>query len=169
MLTRFTWNCTLPHKVVCPLAEILRLKLIALTGIVGHQKAQFAMEIAVALQNAGQRVAVIDNGDHSTSLACPTVLMYRSIDGFDERIYNKIQRMACDVILLVVSESTHPESLMIALEHLQDLLPDLTTRLIALIDDRTCDCFPHLRLMLEDTADITLHAPFDVNQISGDL
>lgn len=145
------------------------MKLIALTGIVGSQKAQFAIDIAMALQNSEIRVGIIDNGDHSAIPAIQSVLIHRLIEGFDERIYNEIQRMACDVILLVVSESTHPESLVMVLERLQDLLPDLTISLMALIDDRTCDCFPHLRMLLEDFADITLHAPFDVNQILGDL
>ena len=145
------------------------MKLIALTGIVGHQKAQFAVELAEALQNCGQRVGIIDNGDHSALLASQRVLIHRLTEGFDEPIYNEIQRMACDVILLVVSESTHPESLVMVLEHLQERLPDLTIRLMALIDDRTCDCFPHLRWMLEASADITLHAPFAVQQILGDL
>jgi hypothetical protein len=145
------------------------LKLIALTGIIGHQKAQFAVEIARALQDSGQHVGIIDNGDYSAIPTGRGVLTHRLIEGFDEHIYNEIQEMACDVILLVVSESTHPESLMMALAHLQHLLPELTIRSVALVDDRTCDCFPHLRSMLEDSADITLHAPFDVNQLLEDL
>lgn len=145
------------------------MKLIALTGIIGYQKAQFAAEIARMLQDSGQRVGIIDNGDHSAIPTGQDVLTCRLIGGFDEHLYNKIQGMDCDVVLLVVSESTHPESLMMVLAHLQHLLPELTIKLVALIDDRTCDCFPHLRSMLEDSADITLHAPFDVHQLLGDL
>ena len=63
---------------------------------------------------------------------------------------------------MIAAESAQPETIIDTLDVLQAAQPDSNIKLIALIDNRTCDCFPHLRELLEATADLTLHAPFNI-------
>ena len=140
------------------------MKIIVLTGIIGQEKAQFAVQLAQAYQDTGLRVAIINNGTVPIANGLTAKIYAGLILGGNEPLYNEIQTMQEDVLLVIAAESAHPEALIAALDNLQAAQPDNRSQLIALIDDRTCDCFPHLREILEVTADLTLHAPFSIDE-----
>ena len=70
-----------------------------------------------------------------------------------------------EIVVLSLSETKHPEAIRATLDELQHLRPDWDIHMIALVDDRMCACFPRLRREYEDYADLTLQAPFDVNEV----
>lgn len=117
------------------------MQLIALTGLVN--KRDVAERLAQALTHTGKTVTQVES---SADLAAV------------------VAAANTDVVLLSVAETMHPDALMLLLDGLHDVRPDLDIRQIALIDDRTCDCFPHVRELLEDYADMTLRYPYPVEE-----
>ena len=140
------------------------MKISILTGIIGQEKAQFAIQLAQAYLAKGLRVAIINNGNVSIDNKVTANIYLGLTLGDNERLYNELQSMQQDILLVIAAESAHPETIIDALDILQAAQPDSSSKLIALIDNRTCDCFPHLREMLEATADLTLRAPFSINE-----
>ena len=65
------------------------------------------------------------------------------------------------VVVWPVPAEVHPENVL----EMLDRFPNAEIRQIAMIDNRTCDCFPHLREMLEDHADLTLNYPFAIEEV----
>jgi hypothetical protein len=140
------------------------MKLIVLAGLPVYEKAEFASELARMLLASGRRVTLIDNG--ARPVEPPSGVTVRRIAGgcvccsLAEQLYQVMAEIDQGVAVLIASESAHPEALRLILENLRAGQPGLEFRLLALVDDRTCDCFPHVRQMLEDAADDVLYPPF---------
>lgn len=136
--------------------------LIVLTGLVSVEKAEAAAHLAGKAAGRGQRVTVLDN---IARLPMPA-------DGFAEppmRITGDISRvlpqvldhLEADVAILAAAETTNPDDLFVTLDALHDTHPHVGVRTIALIDLRTCDCFPQIRERLELYADHVLNLPVE--------
>jgi len=69
------------------------------------------------------------------------------------------------VVIAAVSETMHPETLFSALDRLHEQHPTLEMHTIALIDLRTCDCFPNVREVLERHADTVIMLPYDLSEV----
>ncbi len=67
--------------------------------------------------------------------------------------------MTSEIIILTASETLPPDDLFVLLDDVKERRPDLAIQTIALIDTRTCDCFPQFRLSLEAYADRIIHLP----------
>jgi hypothetical protein len=116
------------------------------------------------LMASGQRVTLIDNGTRPVE-PLSGVTVQRIAGGcvccsLAGQLYRVMAGIDQGVAVLIASESAQPEALRLILENLRDGQPGLEFRLLALVDDRTCDCFPHVRQMLEDAADDVLYPPF---------
>jgi hypothetical protein len=58
-----------------------------------------------------------------------------------------------------------PDALFILLDQLRDDDPALELSTLALLDTRTCDCFPNLRVTLEAYADYSVYLPVDTDEL----
>jgi hypothetical protein len=140
------------------------MRLIALAGLPAYEKAELATRLVQMLSAAGQRITLIDNGTRPVAPP-PDVTVERIAGGcvccsLAGQLYRAMTGIDADVVVLIASESAQPDMLRLTLENLRDSQPGLELRLVALVDDRTCDCFPHVRQMLEEAADQALYPPF---------
>ena len=69
-----------------------------------------------------------------------------------------------DVVLLAASEVSNPE---LVLGILDEVEAEVMT--MALIDTRTCDCFPQTRILLEDHADVVVSIPYRFDRVLQNL
>ena len=137
------------------------MQLIAITGIAGTEKGRLTLDMAWALIESGRQVAVLDNSGNNP-ISPPKDLQVRRnvrrINGtLNQRLHTIVAHLNADVVLLNVAESMPPDVLLGLLYQ-----GDADVRVIALADDRTCDCFPELHAVLEAHADLTLHYPFSL-------
>lgn len=133
------------------------IRLTAVMGLVVQEKINYVRDRAAYLHEQGQRVRVLDNiarlSIDPASVPCPVERISGTLQA------QRITRHASstDEILLAVSETAHPDEIFAKLAWLTDI--QLTT--VALIDTRTCDCFPHVRKTLEALADSVIHLPYE--------
>ena len=69
------------------------MKIIILTGIIGQEKAQFAIQLAQAYQDMGLQVAIINNGNVPIDNKVTTNIYLGLILGDNEPLYNELQNM----------------------------------------------------------------------------
>lgn len=142
-------------------------KIIVLTGLVSVEKVQLTSELASTFAET-QRVTVIDN---MTRLAVdddtlPDTISLVQHKGDDMRtLHDVILQNQNDILIAAVSEQAHPEKLFVQIERLRDQLPHTDIYALAMIDTRTCDCFPNVRSALEMYADATLMMPYSLEEV----
>jgi hypothetical protein len=138
------------------------MRLIVLTGLVAMEKIRLAAELAQHFHHA----RVIDN---VARLAMNSEEFIQPIERITGDILPELPALIAqsktEVSILAVSEETNPHKLFEILAHIGELLPQLNILTIALIDLRTCDCFPHLREALEEAADISLLLPYKLDEV----
>lgn len=133
-------------------------KLIVLAGLPIIEKMTLAVSLANALHQRGQTVTVLDNIARipldASQLNPATTVMRVTVD-LTQYLNTTLANVQTDTVILALSENAHPEALFDAL----DCVKGYQTRLFALIDERTIDCFPQLRHLLEAHADVSFHLP----------
>lgn len=130
-------------------------RIIALLGLVTVEK----IDVAVRLAQHMPGCTVIDNIARmgiNPDLLPETVRYMRVTVDLSAQLATIVEHTEGD-LLIAFSENEHPEASIAALDELSNIT------VIALIDERTCDCFPELGQMLKDYADITLYPPFNLD------
>jgi hypothetical protein len=139
-------------------------RLTAVLGLVVQEKINYVRDRATHLHEQGQRVRVLDHIARlpidPASVPCPVQRINGTIQAQHIHAHTSVAS-GIDELLLAVSETAHPDEVFATLAWLDTV--QLTT--VALIDTRTCDCFPHVREKLEALADSVIHLPYD----RGDL
>ncbi len=141
------------------------MRIIALAGLAAGEKAELALDLARHFRQAGQRVHLIDNMQHMTIPANrvePGVTLTRSAS-LPGAVAAALAPGA-DLALLTVAEQAAPDELFALLDS-----GTVDVRVLAIVDDRTCDCFPTLRQALEDHADAVLRPPFTLREALDNL
>lgn len=141
------------------------MKLIVLTGLVVIEKIELTVELANTYLAQGLSVSIVDNiARIPIDSEVAPVLPQRIIGDIATQLDN-LQHLDSDIVILAASESANPDSLFSALELLRDSIPNLETHTIALIDLRTCDCFPNVREHLERYAHQVIMMPYTLEEV----
>ncbi len=136
--------------------------LIVLTGLVSVEKTQLAVHLARHYAEQGQRVTVLDNIARLPMDSDPFDQPPMRIAGDISRLLPQVlDHVQADVAILAASEAANPDDLFVALDALHDTHPAIRPWTVALIDTRTCDCFPQIRERLEMYADRVATLPVD--------
>jgi hypothetical protein len=143
------------------------MKLIILAGLVAIEKHDLAAELAAHYTQAGQCVTVIDNVERLALQ--PDQLGYGELvrlrgDALTQ-LPALLETSEEDVLILTLSENVAPEQVYLMREYLNTQYAALDVHTVALIDLRTCDCFPQTRLEYEQTADIVVMLPYDLGRV----
>lgn len=149
------------------------MKLIVLTGLVAYEKAALAVQVAHRLTESGLRVTVMDNSNQKQVGDRTAANVIRIAGGcvcctLPARLYKEmvvIGQQGYDGVILIASESAHPESLLLVLDNLCDGQPGLDVHIVSLVDERTEACFPHLDNLLREYAQITLEPPYPAEEV----
>ncbi len=143
----------------------MRKTLLVITGLAGTEKARLTVGMAQALQATDQRVTILDHSENNPMHPLATLTITRVIHDLPGAISTAL-RTDNAIVLLNAAESLHPETLYRLVYDGIDRMTShsVDVRILALVDDRTCDCFPHLRALLEDHADLTLRYPFAIEE-----
>lgn len=142
------------------------MKLIVLCGLVSVEKISLALHLSQALAQAGWRVTLLDNiARLAISTEEAAVPLVRVSGDILPQLPALLRSDDSDVVIFTASEELTPDALFVALADLQAQLDNLQVQTIAMIDLRTCDCFPHLREQFEQNADLVLHMPFVVEEV----
>lgn len=137
------------------------MNVIALTGLVCVEKATLATILAARAAAQGQSALVLDAiarlpiAPHT--VAAPVVRV--AADDLSQAVVQALHTRTPDVVIIATSEFMHPEAIFAALDALHSRFPALALRIVALIDTRTCDCFPQTRAAFESYADTVIHLP----------
>ncbi|MCA9912779.1 MAG: hypothetical protein KC496_05505 [Anaerolineae bacterium] len=138
------------------------MKLIVLTGLVSVEKAEAAAYLAQQFTEQDQRVTVLDNIARIPMDAALFEETPQRISGDISQLLPEILNgVESDVVILAASEVANPDDLYVALDALHDTHPQIDVQSLALIDTRTCDCFPQIRERLELYADRVLNLPIE--------
>jgi hypothetical protein len=139
------------------------MRLIALAGLVSVEKMQLALDLARYYREQGASVTIIDTIARlyiePASLSGETLI--RPQGDIFTQLPALLTTIEAEVVVWAVSETAAPETLFGAL----DDLDGVDTLTLALIDTRTCDCFPNLRVSLETHADLIVNLPYDFYEI----
>jgi hypothetical protein len=142
------------------------MKLIVLAGLVSIEKITLSLQLALALSRDGLRVTLLDNiARLAISSEEAPVPLIRVRGAALPQLPALLRTIDSDAVIFAVSEEQAPEALAIALDDLQTQINTLQIQTFALIDLRTCDCFPHLRQQFEQSADVVLHMPFVLEEV----
>lgn len=142
------------------------MRVIVIAGLAVVEKVDLTVALARHFVARGQRVAVIDNGGRFTIdadiLPDDVILRHRSesVQSLSIPVYDDSET---DVTLYIADETLHPDDLFIAVDEArsQGQIVDV----VAVIDARTCDCFPQVRESLEMSADDVVHVPFNLKAV----
>jgi hypothetical protein len=137
------------------------MRVIVLAGLVSVEKIELAAVLAKRLIDAGQTVTVID---HQSRMPLHDVrfdgTLRARIDGdLQDGLLPALTDAVSDAVLLLVSETVPPDDLFTLLDDARRAAPALDVYTLALIDTRTCDCFPEFRVTLEAYADEVVRLP----------
>lgn len=121
-------------------------RLIVLLGLTPIEKTQLANDLAVHLQQRG----------HTVRRVVPPSMAE------DPAWLDEITQAAETVLIWNTPAETDLDQL--ATQLLSVEAHGVQPLTIALIDTRTCECFPALEEQLEQTADLTLRLPFDIEE-----
>lgn len=141
------------------------MKLIVLTGLVVIEKISLAVELAEVHSALGNSVTIVDNIARIPIDSEIAPVPPQRISGDITNQMDSIDQIDSDVVILAASESANPDTLFTALELLRDTIADIEIETIAMIDLRTCDCFPNVRERLELYADKVLMMPYDLEEV----
>ncbi|MFW5747989.1 MAG: hypothetical protein ACOCYT_00090 [Chloroflexota bacterium] len=139
--------------------------LIALTGLVRVEKLLLAAALVRRLAAAGHGVTLLDNvsglsldvvveQDDAAALPDDAHYMRLTVD-LTQYLPTVLPHVETPVVVAAISEHAHPEALFSAI----DEVAGWSVCTVAMVDARTCDCFPQLRILLEDYADLTCKVP----------
>jgi hypothetical protein len=147
------------------------MQLIVLTGLVIVEKQQFTLDLARHYIAQGQPVAIIDNMARLTlDQSQIAQASYQRLEGdLDGQLAPLLSQSTAVVTILAASETLPPETLFVQLDALRDALSDISITTLALIDTRTCDCFPQVRQQLELYADVVVNMPADPAAVIAQL
>lgn len=141
------------------------MKVIILAGLVSVEKIELAREL-VQHFSAKNSVTVIDNIARMPVDKIEKPIPVRRIEGNPiPELVNILQETVADFVIVALSEQAHPEKLFIALDDLREQRSDWEIYSLALIDTRTCDCFPNVREALEMYADVSVMIPYQLEEI----
>ena len=143
------------------------MQLLLLTGLVTVEKIDLTRQLAAHFAATGERVAVLDNISrlHIDPNDLPAAVSYQRINRPLDFTAD-LSHLGADRVLLALSETAEPNHTFTALLDLPSGV-DVTT--LALIDTRTCDCFPAMRATLEDYADLTVNLPYVIEDVIAKL
>jgi hypothetical protein len=144
------------------------MKLIVLTGLVAVEKAELALELAEHYVQNGQSVTVLDNIAR-IAIQTNAIPVWRIEGDSLTQLSYWLTRANSDVVIFVVSEQVHPDTLFVALDNLHNQFDTIEIQTLALIDTRTCDCFPHVRESLEEYADVVVMLPYSLDEVLNDV
>ena len=139
------------------------MKVIVLTGLVSIEKAQLARELAKHFLN-DKSVIIIDNIARISVEELDGVLTKRYEENITKQLPEILHGQPSDIVIVALSEQAHPEKLFIALGDLQEQ-SEWEIYTLALIDTRTCDCFPNVREALELYADVSVMMPYELDEV----
>jgi hypothetical protein len=140
------------------------MKLFVLTGLVAVEKGHLAVELAQHFSQQDWSVIVLDNIER-IPLNTPEVTVKRVEGDILPFLPDIMAELEHDVAVLAISEQTHPDGLAVALDRLHNQFDTMVIQTLALIDLRTCDCFPHVREHLEAHADVVVMLPYNLNEV----
>jgi hypothetical protein len=131
------------------------------------EKIELVLELARQHADAGRTVTVIDNVRRLKvdRAGLASVELIRLDGDLRDHLVEVVESMTSDVVLLAVSETARLDDLFVLLNDLRDQLPEVAVQTLALIDTRTCDCFPQLREQLEDYADVVVNLPVGADEV----
>lgn len=143
------------------------MRVIVLAGLVVIEKIDLAVELSEHFAEQGERVTVLDN---ITRLPIDPERVFRPsyqrVNGdVLDSLPDVLSEIDADTVIFVASENYTPDDLFIAL----DELSAYDVQALALLDLRTCDCFPNMRRLFEDYADTVLHMPYDLEDVIARL
>jgi len=138
-----------------------------LTGLVSVEKIDLTIALARHFTAQGEQVTVIDNISRLAMDAAtlPAGVAYQRINRLLD-FRTDLAEINADRVLIALSETAPPDQTFTAL---LDLPTHVQVQSLALIDTRTCDCFPAIRERLEAYADLTVAIPFDVQEVIANL
>jgi hypothetical protein len=137
------------------------MRLIVLAGLVTVEKTAGAVELTQYFARAGQIVTILD---HASRIPVDAeglggVTLIRLEGDLQASLSLTLAGLSSEIAILVASESLPPDDLFLLLDDLRSQIPSLEMQTIALIDTRTCDCFPQFRVTLESCADAVVRLP----------
>lgn len=137
------------------------MRLIALAGLVSVEKTELAVMLAQYFVRRGQTVTLIDNVSRTPMPPVEAVQQVRIEDDPAPSLLSTLENLTSDVVIFAASETVPPDALFLLLDDVQQQLPALAVQTLALIDTRTCDCFPQFRVSLESYADGVINLPVE--------
>lgn len=142
------------------------MKLVVLAGLITVEKIQLARELASFFKQQALKVLVLDNVARLPMKPGNfDVPVQRITDDITIQLKHLLQNSDADLLILALSEQIHPDDCFIMLENLSDTIAEIDIRSIALLDTRTCDCFPNLRENLEQYADLSIYLPYRLDEV----
>ncbi|MAS36481.1 MAG: hypothetical protein CL610_20930 [Anaerolineaceae bacterium] len=137
------------------------MRLIVLAGLVSVEKTELAVMLAQYFVRRGQTVTLIDNVSRTPMPPVEAVQQVRIEDDPAPVLLSTLENLTSDVVIFAASETVPPDVLFLLLDDVQQQLPALAVQTLALIDTRTCDCFPQFRVSLESYADGVINLPVE--------
>jgi hypothetical protein len=142
------------------------MKVIVLAGLVTVEKIELASDLARAFRKQAENVVLPDNiARLAIDPANFDIPVQRIAGDIPVALKGILDNLDADIVLLALSEQIHPDDLFVAIDSLSDTIREIDVRTLALIDVRTCDCFPHLRESLEQNADVSIHLPYKLDEV----
>jgi len=140
------------------------VKLLVLSGLVVVEKAKLAQELAQYFEARGQSTLIIDN---MARLPIDNQALHtlRLDDTLSDSLPAVLSQVDSEIAILAASERANPDHLFTTLELLYDQKDNFDYHSIALLDLRTCDCFPNLRERLEMYADTVVMLPYNLDDV----
>lgn len=144
------------------------MKLVVLIGLVSIEKIYLTVELAQLFGEQGKTVTVIDNVARlalDSELLAGDEQLIRLNGDLRHYLQDTLEHIEADIVLIAASETSNLDDLFMHLETIcqMDAISDIQT--IGLVDLRTCDCFPNLRMQLESYVDVSFLAPFDAQEV----
>lgn len=140
------------------------MKVIVLAGLVSVEKIELTRELARHFRDK-KSVSVIDNIARMPVSDIDEAFVQRIEGNVIPDLSNILQETVSDVVIIALSEQNHPEKLFIALDDLREQQSDWEIYSLAMIDTRTCDCFPNVREALEMYADVSVMIPYQLDEV----
>jgi hypothetical protein len=138
--------------------------IIVLAGLVTVEKHDLVVDLAAEFQARGESVTLIDNVARLSldTARVPAGVTYQRLTvDLTAHMGAVLDHSRAERVIVAAAETLHPESLFAALFD----IPAGRVDTVALIDTRTCDCFPNVRALLEDGADHTIYLPYTLDEI----
>lgn len=141
------------------------MKMIVLTGLVSIEKVQLTRDLVQYFAN-DKSIIIIDNIARVAIDNLPDTVSIKRYDGnITKKLSEIVHEAPADIVIVAISEQAHPEKLFVALDDLQEQQSDWEIYTLALIDTRTCDCFPNVREALELYADVSVMMPYELDEV----